>query len=103
LLSCSKPDTLPQLEISVVNMEGQPVPQVMVGLFDNLEEWSMMENPVQVWRETGQDGKVLFMDLQEKIYFYYADGDSLSNIGHEIQLRESLNVNEIRQVIVSIE
>jgi len=48
--SCSKQDTNPQLEIKVVNLDGQPVPDVKVGLFDELDEWSMLENPVQVWR-----------------------------------------------------
>jgi len=76
---------------------------VKVGLFDELDEWSMKENPVQVWRETDQTGKVLFVDLQEFAYYIYADGDSLNNIGHEIQLDEALKVNETRKLTVVIE
>jgi len=101
--SCSKQDTNPQLEIKVVNLDGQPVPDVKVGLFDELDEWSMLENPVQVWRETDQNGEVLFVDLIEQVYYIYADGDSLSNIGHQIMLDEVLIVNEIRQLTVTIE
>jgi len=63
----------------------------------------MLENPVQVWRETDQNGEVLFVDLIEQVYYIYADGDSLSNIGHQIMLDEVLIVNEIRQLTVTIE
>jgi len=101
--SCTKPDTQPQLELTVVNISGQPVSQVLVGLFDELDQWSMLENPVQAWRETDQSGKVLFVDLHEQVYYFYADGDSLSNIGHEIRLDEALKINEIRRVTITIE
>ena len=103
LSSCTKIDTLPQLELSVVDMDGQAVQGVIVGLFDQLDEWSMHENPVQTWRETNDKGRVLFIDLQEQIYFFYADGDTLSNIGHEIELKEPLQLNELRKVKLIIE
>lgn len=103
LSSCSKIDTLPQLELTVVNSTGQPVPGAIVGLFDQLDEWSMLENPVQVWRETDNKGKVLFIDLKEEIYYFYANSDTLSNIGHEIKLKEPLRLNEIRKVELIIE
>ena len=101
--SCTKIDTPPMLEIKVVNTNGQAVSGVMVALFNGLDEWSMLENPVQVWRETDTDGKVLFIDMIEEIYYFYADGDSLSNIGHEIKLLEPLRMNEKRQVTVTVE
>ena len=101
--SCTKIDTRPILELSVVNSDGQPVAGVLVGLFDDMDQWSMLENPVQAWRETNENGIVVFLDLQEKIYYFYADGDTLCNIGHEILLQESLRLNEIRQVKVIIE
>lgn len=100
---CTKPDTEPQLEITVVNSEGLPVEHVFVGLFDDLDEWSMKENPVQTWRETDDKGKVLFLDLREIVYYFYADGDTLCNVGHEINLTEPLRVNERRQIKVIIE
>ncbi len=103
LSSCTKIDTLPQLELSVVDIEGQAVQGVIVGLFDQLDEWSMLENPVQAWHETDDKGRVLFIDLQEQIYFFYADGDTLSNIGHEIALKEPLQLNELRKVKLIIE
>ena len=101
--SCTKPDTEPQLELTVVDVEGQPVVNVFVGLFDDLDEWSMHENPIQAWRETDKNGKVLFVDLQEIVYYFYADGDSICNVGHEINLTEALMVNERRQITVIIE
>lgn len=103
MYSCTKVDTGPQLELRVVNLGGQGVPNVWVGLFDELDEWSMRENPVQPWRETDQSGRVVFRDLKEQVYYFYADGDSLSNISHEIQLSEALKVNEIRRITVTID
>ena len=101
--SCSKVDTPPGLELTIINKAGNKVPGVIVGLFDSLEEWSMRENPIQVWRETDEDGKVLFIDLKEKNYFFHADGEAVSNIGHEIQVMEPLQVNEIRKLTVTID
>ncbi len=103
LSSCTKIDMLPQLELSVVNIEGQAVSGVIVGVFDQQDEWSMRENPVQTWRETDDNGRVLFIDLQEQIYFFYADGDTLNNVGNEIKLNEPLQLNELRKVRIIIE
>lgn len=101
--SCRKIDTPPMLELTVVNTEGQSVSGVMVGLFDDLDQWGMLENPVQAWRETDVDGKVLFAGLREEIYYFYADADSLSNIGGKIKLTEPLRINETRQLRITIE
>ena len=101
--SCSEIDTAPILEIKVINSTGQPAGGVMVGLFDDLEQWSMLENPVQPWRETGSDGRVIFNSLREDIYYFYADADSLSNISSVIKLDRPLVKNEIRLITVTIE
>lgn len=101
--SCSKVDVAPMLEIKVVTAGGQPAGNVMVGLFDDIEEWSMLENPVQPWRETGSDGRVIFNSLREDIYYFYADADSLSNISTLIKLNRPLAVNEKRLITVIVE
>ena len=101
--SCTKVDTPPGLELRVVNTAGDPVSGVMLGLFDSMEEWSMRENPVQVWKRTDDTGRVLFVDLKEQIYFFFADGENKSNIAHEIRIIEALKLNEIRKITVTID
>ena len=101
--SCTKIDVQAMLEITVVDEEGKPYEGILVGLFDSLDEWSMLANPVQAWKETNSSGKVVFMDLQEIRYYIFADGDSVSNIGKQVQLNEELRINEIRQIKVFVE
>jgi len=100
--SCSKIDVPPMLEITVIDQDGSPAAGIIVGLFDDQDEWSMLENPVQAWKETDSNGKVSFIDLKEIIYYFYADGDSVNNFGSQIMLSEALKMNEIRQVVLSV-
>jgi hypothetical protein len=101
--SCTKIDTPPMLEITVKDDNGQTVEGIAVGLFDDIDEWSMLENPVQAWKITDITGKVLFRDLMEDIYYFYADGDSINNIGRDIMLSDPLKINEIRQITIVVE
>jgi hypothetical protein len=101
--SCSRIDTPPMLKIKVSDINGQPVGKAMVGLFPDLDEWSMLENPVQPWKETADDGTVVFNSLEEDIYYFYIDADSLSNLSTTIKLDESLKYNEIRVISVRVE
>ncbi len=103
LTSCTKIDSLPMLEIEVLNVQNEPVPGVLMGLFESQEEWSMHENPLQTWRETDHNGTVRYDHLKEAVYYIYADGDSVSNVGHEIKLSEPLRLNEKRQISITIE
>ena len=101
-ISCSKIDSLPQLEITVLSESGNPVPGIPVAIFEDQREWSMLENPVQAWRETDQEGKVLFTDLMEMEYYFYADGGSLNNLGDKIRIMERLKLNEKRKITIVI-
>ena len=101
--SCTKIDTLPMLEIKVVDQNNEIVPGILIGLFDSKEQWSMKENPLQTWRETSIYGEALFIHLKEQIYYIYADGDSISNIGHEIKILEPLKRNEKSQITITVE
>jgi hypothetical protein len=79
LTGCARVDTLPQLEIVVLDETGKPVAGAYVGLFDSAEEWKKLANPVQTWRQTGIDGRVVFVDLRESDYYFYvrsADKDN---------------------------
>lgn len=101
--ACVKIDTPPMLEIRVVDIGGNPQEGIVVGLFDELDEWSMQQNPVQAWRETDKQGKVRFIDLQEIAYYIFADGDSVNNLGNKVRLDEALKYNEQRQLTVTVE
>ena len=100
---CAKIDTLPMLEITVIDGNGGDVEGALIGLSDDMDEWSMIENPVQAWKETDINGKVLFRDLKEEVYYFYADGDSLNNLGNEMMLKVPLKLNEIRKITITIE
>jgi len=102
LAACERPDNLPQLEIVVLNTNLQPVEGTAVALFDSYEEWVALKNPVQVWRKTGTDGKVLFTDLQEMSYYMYARFGEQDNALDEITISEPLVINQRRTITIHI-
>ncbi|MDD4644985.1 MAG: hypothetical protein PHY99_03255 [Bacteroidales bacterium] len=99
---CSKIDTLPQLEIMVVDENEAVVPGVTVGLFDNEVAWTKRENPVQVWRQTGIEGKVVFTDLKEVSYYIYARLEEKDNSMDEILTTEQLRLNQKNKIVIHI-
>ena len=99
---CMKVDTLPQLEIQVLDESGGTVTGAYVGLFDSQEEWINRDNPVQVWRKTGADGKVLFVDLKEVRYYLYVRFDGKDNSLDEYSTFVSLSVNKRHTITVHI-
>jgi len=102
LSACHKIDVEPMLEIEVHNNLGLPVAGAMVGLFNSAEEWSMKENPVQVWRQTSSNGKVVFANLLESRYYFFVEKDSLNNIGSAISTDKALIKNQIGKVLTII-
>jgi len=100
ITGCGKMDTLPQLVISVYNENGELVKGAFVALFDSPEEWYNRNNPVQVWRRTGDDGKVIFVDLKEITYYFYARFDGKDNSVGEISTQEPLQMNQ--RTIISV-
>lgn len=102
VVSCIKTETLPQLEIVVLNESGAKVTGAMVALFDNQEEWSKMKNPVQAWRMTDADGKVVFVDLKEIIYYIYVRYDGKDNIIDEISTAQPLQMNKKNIIVIHV-
>jgi len=102
LCGCGKIDTLPQLEILVVDENDIFVPGVTVGLFDSEVEWTNRENPVQAWRQTGIDGKVVFTDLNEVSYYIYARLEGRDNSMDEILATEKLRMNQKNKIVIHI-
>lgn len=99
---CMKFDTPPQLEIQVLDETGGIVPGAYVGLFDSPEEWINRDNPIQVWRKTGADGKVLFVDLAEIRYYVYVRFDGKDNSLDQFSTFVSLSVNKRHTITVHI-
>lgn len=100
--ACIKVDTLPQLEILVLDEQGSIVTGAYVALFENAGEWETRKNPVQVWRRTGTDGKVLFVDLDEATYYVYARYDGKDNSVDEAATLETLQLNQKSRIIIHL-
>ncbi len=102
LFGCIKVDTLPQLEILVLDENGAGISGAYVALFDNADEWNKRKNPVQVWRRTESDGKVVFVDLKEITYYIYVRFDGKDNSVGEISTAEALQVNKKSMIVIHI-
>lgn len=102
LQGCIKFDTLPQLEILVLDEKGASVPGAYVALFESAGEWNSRENPVQVWRRTDSGGKVMFVDLKEITYFVYARFDGKDNSVDEISVPAPLQVNQRAKIVIHV-
>jgi hypothetical protein len=102
LPGCYKPDTLPQLELLVVDENGDRVVGAYVAIFDTSEEWNKRVNPVQVWRRTNAEGIVSFVDLREIPYYFYVRYDGKDNSTDEISTRDSLVMNQRSKITVQI-
>ncbi len=100
--ACAKFDTLPQLEIQVVDETGAYVSGAFVSLFDTADEWSKRKNPLQVWRKTDSEGKVLFTDLHEIEYFVYVRFDGKDNSLDEISTMAPLTINKRKIITIHI-
>ena len=102
LPGCVKVDTLPQLEILVLDEAGASISGAFVTLFDNAEEWNIRKNPVQVWRRTDSEGKVIFVDLKEITYYIYARFNGKDNSVGEVFTAEALKVNQRSMIVIHI-
>lgn len=99
---CSKVDTLPQLEIKVLDEKGANITGAYVALFDSADEWNKRINPVQVWRQTDSNGKVVFVDLKEITYYFYVRFDGMDNSVGEVSTMEPLQLNQRNQIVVYV-
>ena len=100
--SCSKTeyvdvDVDPQLEILITDISSTSVSGVTVKLYATESDFRKDENVLGV-ELTGSDGKVLFEDLSESIYYFYASKAGLSNFYEVVTFETPLKKNEIRVV-----
>jgi hypothetical protein len=102
LTGCFKLDTLPQLEIQVQDETGASVSGAYAALFESMDEWNNRKNPVQVWRKTESDGKVVFIDLKEISYYIYVRFDGMDNSVGEVSTTGSLKMNQRSKIVIHI-
>ncbi len=102
-IACMKIDNPPALEIIVLDQFNNPVQQALVGLFENQQEWGMLENPVQAWKATDANGSVVFINLKPENYFIFAQKGESDNLKNEIQTNQQLSENKLLRVIIHID
>lgn len=101
--ACMEVDTPPSLEVTVSDQFNNPVSGAAVALFADQEQWGMLENPVQVWKLTDEEGKVIFTNLFEQTYYIFAEKEARNNLKNEIKTPVPLMVNQRRLVIIHID
>jgi len=95
LCSCQKKeykDIQPALEVAVKDVQGNPVSQVKVSLYETLDDWKAANNRV-VESVTDAHGVVLFTDLNERIYYISAHKEELNNKTSSVVLSNKLKLN----------
>lgn len=95
LFSCQKTeliDNTPQLEITVLNENGGRIQGASVTLYDSEDNWNNGTNFLQSGL-TDSQGIILFEELEEQVYFIYAEKDELSNQDGISALNEELQIN----------
>lgn len=97
ILSCSKEkteyiDNLPQLEITVVDLSHSVVADSKVTLFANEDDLKAKTNPLGN-SLTDSNGIALFSDLEEKIYYFYAEKAEMNNAKSISLISEKLQIN----------
>ena len=102
--SCTKEvlvDVPPQLEIIVVDLDGNTISDALVKLYFNEKDWNFDENAV-IEKRTGDSGSILFEDLKEQVYFIYAEKESKNNRHGVATFDQALQVNKLLKLNIEI-
>ena len=95
LISCETVefvDNAPQLEVTVLDESGSRVQQANVILYGSEMDWRNQSNPLQS-KLTNSLGVVLFENLEEQVYYFYAQKYELSNQESISVLDKELQIN----------
>jgi len=95
--SCTKEkteyvDNLPQLEITVVDISHSGVNGATVTLYANEDDLKAKANGLAN-KTTNEDGIALFTDLEEKVYYFYAEKAEMNNSKSITLIGEKLAIN----------
>lgn len=90
-------DVSPQLEILVKDKAGNPILGATVSLYTSENDFNSKVNAHKI-EMTNAVGKVLFKDLNEVVYYFYAEKDGLNNFYEAVTFTKPLTKNEIRTI-----
>ena len=90
-------DVAPQLEITVTDISEGPVNGARVTLYETENDFYEDQNTVKT-SVTDATGEVLFDELNEKIYYFYAEKGDLNNFYEVVTFAIPLSKNEIRTI-----
>ena len=90
-------DVKPKLEILVTNSENIPIIDAIVTLYKSEEDFSSEQNAIES-SKTNTDGKILFQELDERVYFFYINKGELNNYYEVVTFSEPLSKNEKRTI-----
>jgi len=95
--ACSKEkteyiDNAPQLGVTVVDLSHTAVANANVTLYASEADLKAKTNPL-VNKITSSDGTALFTELEESIYYFYAEKDEMNNTKSISLINEKLQVN----------
>lgn len=95
--ACSKEKTeytnnAPQLEITVVDLSHTAVANATVTLYASEDDLKAKTNPLGN-SLTGSDGAALFTELEEIIYYFYAEKEEMNNTKSTSLIGEKLQIN----------
>lgn len=90
-------DNPPQLEIVVVDASTYKVSGAQVTLFLSEDDWQSKTNLV-AQKNTDINGSALFTELEELVYYFYVQKESLDNTLGVSYFATPLKINEIRIV-----
>ncbi len=102
--SCEKTnyeDNLPAFEITVLDETENVVPGAMVSLFLTQEDWENQKNPV-ITQSTNELGKATFNDLDEKVYYFFAEKNRATNALEVSYLELPLEINKMKTITTTI-
>lgn len=104
IFSCTKEvfiDNNPQLKIITRDSKDKLISNVSVSLYLNVDDWSKNEN-ILITKETNINGEALFEDLDEEIYYFYAEKEEKNNRYDVAKTEKKIQMNEITKVTVII-
>lgn len=90
-------DVAPQLEIMVKDLSDNTIAGATVNLYSSEEDFDLKNNEVQT-KTTDDNGKALFKDLSEDIYYFYVEKGELNNYFEVVTFASPLKKNEIKTI-----
>ena len=99
--TCKKDDIAPQLQITAFDSDSKVVDNAEVTLYISENNWINQQNSVTSGY-TDSEGKVKFTELEEKVYYFRAEKDSINNDFTECYLENTLKKNQLTKITITL-